>query len=114
MLGVGRWTFFFVCLPHNCAHRHLYDFIRAGASRHFLPHPMPAVFRLDQRLVENTGKVIDMVIRAHNHITTASAIATVRAAFRHKFLPSKTDAPAPACSRLCKSFYSIDEHPADR
>jgi hypothetical protein len=54
-----------------------------------------------------------MAIRAKNHIAATSAIATVRSAFGHKFLPSKTDAPASAFTGLCKNFYPIDEHPAN-
>jgi hypothetical protein len=51
-----------------------------------------------------------MPIRPQNHVATASAIATVRATLRYKFLTPKTDAPAPALSGLYKDFDLIDEH----
>ena len=102
--------FFFFRRPNNRPHRNLYDFVRARAAAHFFPHPVPAVFRLDQGLVEKIGKIIDVPVRPQDHVTTPPTIAAVRPAFRHKFFTSETDAPAPACSRLCKNFYPIDEH----
>jgi hypothetical protein len=51
-----------------------------------------------------------MPVCSQDHVTTTPAIAAVRPAFRHKFLSSKTDASAPALSRLRKNFYPIDEH----
>src|SRR5262245_1162945 len=71
---------------------------------------MPAFFSLNQRLVEEIGKIIDVPVCPQDHVTTPPAIAPVRAAFRHKFFSSKTNASAPAASRLCKNFYPIDEH----
>ena len=53
-----------------------------------------------------------MSIRPQDHITAAPAISAVRPAFRHKFFPSETDAPAPAFSRLRKNLYPIDKHGA--
>jgi hypothetical protein len=49
-------------------------------------------------------------IRLQDHVTATAAIATVRAAFRHKFFSSKTDAPTPAFSCLRENSYPIDEH----
>jgi hypothetical protein len=51
-----------------------------------------------------------MSIRQQDHVTATSSISAVRPAFRHKFLPSKTDAPAPTFSRLYKNLYPIDKH----
>jgi len=72
---------------------------------HFFSHPVPAVFRLDQGFVEKIGKIIDVPVRPQDHVTTPPTIAAVWPAFRHKFFSSETDAPAPACPRLCKNFY---------
>src|SRR5438093_11433950 len=49
---VGHWAFFFFRPPDNRPHRYFHDFVRACASAHFFPHPVPAVFGLDDRLVE--------------------------------------------------------------
>jgi hypothetical protein len=49
-------------------------------------------------------------VRAQNYVTAAPTIATVRAAFGHKFFSSKTNGPASAISRLRKNLYPIDEH----
>ena len=45
------------------AYGHLYDFRDSAAAMHLLPLPVLAVFRLDDRLVEKIGKIIDMAIR---------------------------------------------------
>ncbi len=77
---------------------------------HLLPHAVAAVFRFDDRLVEKIREIINMSIRAKNHIATAPAVTAIRSALRHKFLAPKTDATAAALPRLCKNFDSIDEH----
>jgi hypothetical protein len=69
-----------------------------------------AILCLDQGLVKEIGEIIDVPICPQDHVTTTSAIAAVRTAFRHKLLSSKTDTPASAVSRLRKNFYPIDEH----
>ncbi len=51
-----------------------------------------------------------MSVRPQNHVAPASAIAAIRAPFRHKFLAPKTDGSAAAVSCLCKNFDPIDEH----
>jgi hypothetical protein len=53
-------------------------------------------------------------IRAQDHISTATAVAAVRAAFRHKFLSPKTDRAAAAVSGLSKNFDAIDKHGSRR
>src|SRR6185437_3603492 len=110
-LGVGRWAFF-SRRPNDRPDRNFHDLVRSCASAHFFPHAVPAVFCLDQGLVEEIRKIIDVSVCPKDHVTTASAIAAVRPAFRHKFFSSKTDGPAPALSSLCKNFYPIDEHGA--
>ena len=110
LLRSRRWVFFLFRRPNNRPHRNLYDFVRARAAAHFFPHPVPAVFRLDQGFIEKIGEIIDMPIGLQDHVTTASTIAAVRATFRHKFLPSKTNAAASAFSCLCKNLYPIDKH----
>src|SRR5947207_3621369 len=109
-LDGGRCVFFFFRRPNHRPHRNLHDFVRAGATAHFLSHPVPAVLRLNQRLVEKICEVIDVPVRSQNHVTTTPSIAAVWPAFRHKFFSPKTDAPAPPFSRLRKNFYPIDEH----
>ena len=71
---------------------------------------MPAVLRLDERLVKKSGEIIHVSVGPENHVSTASTIAAIRPAFRHEFLPPKTDAPAPAVARLRKNFDPIDKH----
>src|SRR5438045_3785419 len=71
--------------------------------------PVP-VLRRNQRRVENVCDIIAVPIRPQDHVTTTPAIAAVWPALRHKFFSPKTDAPAPAFSRLRKNFYPIDEH----
>jgi hypothetical protein len=100
--------------PNDCPDWNLNDFVRTRASAHFFPHPVAAVFSLNQGLIEEIGEIIDMPVRPQDYVTTTPAIATVRPAFRNKFFPSKTDAPASAFSRLRKNFYPIDEHFADK
>src|SRR6267154_1325194 len=68
-LDVGRWAFFFFRRPNNRPHRNLYDFVRAATSAHFFPHPMAAVFCLNQGLVEKIGEIIDVPVRTQNHVT---------------------------------------------
>ncbi len=102
--------FFFFRRPNDRPHRNLYDFVHGRAAAHFLSHPVAAVFRLDQWLVEKIGEIINMSVRPQNHVAPASAIAAIRAPFRHKFLAPKTDGSAAAVSCLCKNFDPIDEH----
>jgi hypothetical protein len=71
---------------------------------------VPAIFCFYDRLVEKIGEIIDMPVCLQDYVAAASAIAAIRPAFRHKFLPPKTDAPAPALSCLRKNFDSIDKH----
>ena len=71
---------------------------------------MPAALRLDQRLVEEVGQIIDMRIGFQNDIAAPATIAAVGSAFRYKFLAAKTDAAPPAASGLGKNFDPIDEH----
>src|SRR5712671_3261057 len=77
LLRTRRWVFFFFRRPNNRPHRNLYDSIRARAAAHFFPHPVPAVLRLDQGLVEKIGKIIDVPVRPQDHITTSPTIAAV-------------------------------------
>jgi hypothetical protein len=51
-----------------------------------------------------------MPVGPQDHVASAPAIATIWPTFRHKFLAPKTDGPAPALSRLCKSCDPIDKH----
>src|SRR5262249_23230550 len=104
--------FLIFCSPNNRADRNFHDLIRAGASGHLLAFAVAAVFRLDDRLIEKIGKVIHVAIRTQDHIAATSTIATVRSAFRHKLLPSKTHATASALSSLGKNFDPIYEHGA--
>jgi hypothetical protein len=71
---------------------------------------VPTAFCFDDRLVEKIGKIINVLIGPQDNVAAASAIATIRPAFRHKFFPPKTDAPASALSGLRKNFYAINEH----
>src|SRR5438045_1989571 len=71
---------------------------------------MSAVLRFNDRLVKKIREIIDMPIPPQNHIATASAIAAMRPAFRHNFLPPKTRAPTAIDSRLLKNFDSLNEH----
>jgi hypothetical protein len=50
-----------------------------------------AAFRLNDRFVEKVREIIDVPIRAENHIAAAPAVTTVGSTFRHKFLPPKAD-----------------------
>src|SRR6266566_4764306 len=109
-LGVGRWGFLFVNRPDDCANWNLHNLVRARASRHLFSHSVPAVPCLNDRLVKKIREIINMPVRLQNHVAAASAISAVGPAFRHKFLPPKTDGAAPALSRLCKSFDPIDKH----
>src|SRR5215467_6069108 len=96
--------------PNDRPHRNLRNFVRPCTPAHFLPHSMAAVLRLDDRLVEKIRQIIDVPVRTQDHVPATAAIAAIRPAFRHEFLPSKTGAPAPAFSGLCKNSYPIDEH----
>ena len=109
-LGVGRWAFLFVNRPDNRANWNLYDLVRACASRHFFPHPVPAILCFNDRLVKEIGEIINMPVGPQDHVASAPAIAAIWPTFRHKFLAPKTDGAAPALSRLCKSFDPIDKH----
>jgi hypothetical protein len=71
---------------------------------------MSAAFPFDQRFVEEAPQVIDMPIRAQNHIATAPAIAAIGSAFWDKLLPAKTHAAAPAVAGLSENFDTIDKH----
>ena len=90
--------------------RHLHDLRRRAAAVHLLPLPVPAVFRLDDRLVKKAGEIIDVNVGAQNDVAAPAAIAAIRTALRDKFLAAKTDAAAPAISGLRKHFDSIDKH----
>ena len=57
----------------------------------FLSHSVGAAFPLDERFIEKVGEIIRVPIRAQNDIAAATAIAAIGSAFRHKFLPPKTD-----------------------
>src|SRR4051812_10993915 len=96
--------------PNDRSHGDLNDFVDAGATAHFFSHPVPAIFRLDQWLVEKISEIIDVPVRAQDHVTATPAIAAVRPASRYKFFSSKTNGTAPAISCLRKNFYSINEH----
>jgi hypothetical protein len=120
-LGVGRSAFDFrrsmFCFlgsPYNRPHWDLHDFWQRRTPVHLLSHPVRAALRFDDWFVEKIREIIHMPIRAQNHIAAASAIAAIRPAFRHKFLPPKTHAPAATVPRLCKNFNAINEHCAFR
>ena len=89
---------------------HFHNFVGTCAACHFLPHAVPAVFRLDDRLVEKVREIIDVNIGAKNHVAASATVAAIRSAFRHKFLPAKTHTTAPAIPSLGKNFDSIDKH----
>src|SRR6476659_5394769 len=77
---------------------------------HLLPLPVRAVLCLDDRLVEKIREIIDVNIRAENHVAAAAAIAAIGSAFRHEFLAPKTHTTAPAVPSLGQNFDPIDEH----
>ena len=77
---------------------------------HFLSLTMPAIFRFDDRLVKKIREIVYVSICPKNNVAAPAAIAAIRSAFRHKFLPPKTDAAAAAIARLRKNFDSIDKH----
>src|ERR1700675_3414103 len=77
---------------------------------HFLAHSIAAAFRLDEGLVEKVREIINVPVRAQNHIAAATAIAAIGSAFRHKFLPPKTGRATTATARLRKNFDPIDKH----
>src|SRR5262245_66385561 len=57
---IERYVFFFFRRPNDRPERNFHDFVRASASAHFLPHPVPALFRFDQRLIEEIGEIINV------------------------------------------------------
>src|ERR1700719_1489143 len=104
------WTFSFFCSPNNRSHRHLHDLGRRRSTMHLLPHPVAAIFRFDDRLIKKAPKIIDVLIGTQNHVAAAAAVAAIRSAFRHKFLPPKTHTTTLAIAGLRKDFDSIDKH----
>jgi hypothetical protein len=90
--------------------RHLYDFRKRRSAVHFFSLSVAAILRLDDRLVEKSGKIIGVNIRAQDYVPSPPAITAIRAATRHKFLAPKTDAAASAVPGLGKNCYSIDKH----
>jgi hypothetical protein len=92
------------------SNRYLHNLVRRRSSEHFLPHTVAAALCLDNRFVKKVCEIVDVRISFQNDIAAAPAIAAVRTAFRHKFLPPETDGPAAAVSGLGKNFDSIDEH----
>ena len=92
------------------SHRHLHHFRSCTAAMFFLPLPVRSALRLDDRLIEQSGKIIGMDIGPENHVAAAAAVATIRSALRDKFLPPETYRPAPPIPGLGKNFYSIDKH----
>ena len=109
-LSVERWTLSLFGSPHKRSHRHLHDLGRRRSTMHLLPHPVAAIFRFDNRLIKKTREIIDVLIRTQNNIAAATAVAAIRSAFRHKFLPPKTHTTTPAITGLRKDFDSIDKH----
>ncbi len=51
-----------------------------------------------------------MFVGAQNDVPSPAAVATIRAAARDEFFAPKTDATAPAISRLGKDFDAINKH----
>src|SRR5258708_32583936 len=92
---------------NDCPHWHLYHLGHRATAVHLLPLPMPAVLGLDDGLVKKIRKIVDVNVRAKNHVAAAAAIAAIRPAFRHEFFPAKTDAAASAVAGLAKNFDSI-------
>jgi hypothetical protein len=77
---------------------------------HLFAHSVTAAFPLDDGLVEKVREIINVAVRAENHVAAAPAVSAIRSTFRHKFLSPKTDRAAAATARLRKNFDSIDKH----
>ena len=77
---------------------------------HLFPATVSAIFRLNNRLVEQVSQMVGMLIGAEDNSPASSAIAAIRPALGHKFLAPKTDTPAPAFSGPGKDFDAIDKH----
>src|SRR3954463_3374318 len=52
-------------------YRHLHDLWAGTTTMHLFPLPVLAVLRLDDRLVEEIGQVIDVNIGPKNHVAAA-------------------------------------------
>src|SRR6476660_3839693 len=80
---------------------------------HLFPATVSAIFRLNNRFVEEVGQMVGMLIGSEDNVATPPAVASIRSALGHKFLTSKADTPPPAFSGLCKNFDAIDKHGAN-
>jgi hypothetical protein len=77
---------------------------------HLFPLPVPAAFRFDQRLIEQSREIVGMGIRSENNVAPFSPIAAVGTAPGNKFFPAKTDASAPPVARFGVHPDPVDEH----
>ena len=80
---------------------------------HLLPHSVPAVLRLENRLVEQAREIIDMHVGPENHVAAAAAIAAIRPTLRHELFATKTYAATATVAGLGLNFDSIDKHGAE-
>src|SRR4051812_33934372 len=75
MRTIGRVRPLRFIAEDNRAYGNLYDLWNGPTAMHFLPHPVSAVFGLDDRLVEKIGEIIDVNIGTQNHVATPAAVA---------------------------------------
>jgi hypothetical protein len=68
-----------------------------------------AVFRFDERLVKQSGKIINVPVCPQDHITTAPAIAAVRPALGDAMLASEGRGPGAARTGFHVDLNSVYE-----
>jgi hypothetical protein len=71
---------------------------------------MPPTLRLVLRIEPEMDQRIVLLAGLHNHIATASAVATRRPAARHKFFPPEGNATVAAIAGFHQNFCFINEH----
>src|SRR5205814_7721731 len=77
---------------------------------HHLSLAMPTVLCPNNRLIEEIGEMIGVLIGTEHDVTAAPAIAPVRSSLRNKFLAAKTYASTATLAGLGKNSDPIHEH----
>ena len=101
-------TGFFV--DNQSTHRNVNDEILTFLSETFPAHSILTGFRLVHSLVFEIHKGTQVVIRFKDYAAAVTAIAAVRASFRHKWFPTEGNRSVSALTGNDINFCSIYEH----
>src|SRR5207249_10656659 len=95
-IRISKFKFLGRELVNDSPEWHFHNFVGTCAACNFLPHAVPAVFRLDDRLVKKIRYIIDVSIRSQDDVAAESAVAAIEAALRHNFFSLTTHTTATA------------------